>query len=161
MLHVLLLGYVLKIVPLQNQDTCATSYSRIQSRRKFKQLAWTCVHLERKKHMYTHTHTHISLYLSVWKTGTESQSVSSNRWLPCLRQRPSTDSKLTTAAKVERDETQENQIYFLYMEWMSGKTNEDGRKFYPTHTLNFMTILCQDASALNLHKPNHLTSINH
>lgn len=65
---VLLIGYVLKNVQSQTgdqrplpRDTCATSYSWIQSRRKFQQLAWTCVHLKTQKiHVYT-THTHAQM----------------------------------------------------------------------------------------------------
>lgn len=44
--------------PPPPRDTCATSYSQIQSRRKFKQLAWTCIHSRMQKNTCTHTHKH-------------------------------------------------------------------------------------------------------
>lgn len=85
------------------RDTCATSYSRIQSRRKWKQLAWPCVHSRTQKTcVHTHTHGHICLF----ERQGRRDSVDFNRWLPCLGQRPSLDSKLTTAARAERNERQ-------------------------------------------------------
>lgn len=60
------------------------------------------------EHMYTCAHT--DTYLSIWKMEGGRPSLSSNRWLPCLRQWASLDSTLTTAAKAERDERQEGPI---------------------------------------------------
>lgn len=83
------------------RGTCATSYSQIQSRRKWKQLAWTCAHLRMwKSHAQRHNHTHTHTCLC--ERQGQRVSVFSHRWRLCLGQRVSLDSKLTTVAKREK-----------------------------------------------------------
>lgn len=58
------------------RDTCATSYSQIQSRRKWKQLARTCVRSRTKKkpRTNTHTHTHAGIFVCLKDRDGEIQS---------------------------------------------------------------------------------------
>ena len=79
--------------------------------------------LENAKNMRTHTYTRIHMGISVClEDRGHRDSVDFNRWLPCLGQRASLDSKLTTAARAERDERQSTKSpSSMYIDKIRGK----------------------------------------
>lgn len=109
------------------RDTCAASYSQTQSRRKWKQLAWTRVHLwTGKKNTHTYTQRDISVRLK--DRDGEIQSPPTDGYHASGKEQVwTTQSQLLPKQRGIRG-VKTMSTSSMYTEWMCGKTDKRWRE---------------------------------